>query len=261
MTKPTMFRVNEFFYPSSEIVNTYGIPTYKEANPALFTTISFPFLFGVMFGDIMHGAILFFWGVYLCFGNRKNPNSITGALGPYRYLFVLMGLFSFFCGLVYNDFSSLGTQTFGKTCFSVIEQGKHHDEYAHKLDKNCVYPFGIDPIWYRSTQEISYMNSFKMKISVIYGVVQMLFGTVLKGMNAAYFKRWNELIFEVATQIILMVVLFGFMDYMIILKWVTDWSTLKNGQVAPGIISTMIVMFINFGSAPKESKDAPLISN
>lgn len=256
-----MFRVNEFFYPFAEIVNTYGIPTYKEASPALFTAISFPFLFGVMFGDIMHGALLFLWGVYLCFGNRSNPYSITGALGPYRYLFLLMGLFSFYCGMVYNDFTSMATETFGKTCFSVIEKGKNHNEFAHKLDKNCVYPFGIDPIWYRSSQEISYMNSFKMKISVIYGVAQMLFGTTLKGMNAAYFKRWNELIFEVFTQVLLMVVLFGFMDFMIVLKWVTDWSEMHDGKVAPGIISTMIVMFINFGTPPKDSKEAALISN
>ena len=34
------------------IVNTYGVPRYREANPALFTAVTFPFLFGVMYGDI-----------------------------------------------------------------------------------------------------------------------------------------------------------------------------------------------------------------
>ena len=68
------------------------------------------------------------------------------------------------------------------------------------------------------------MNSFKMKISVIFGVAQMLLGTTMKGFNAVYFKEYIELIFEVITQFLLLVVLFGFMDYMIISKWVTNWE-------------------------------------
>jgi vacuolar-type H+-ATPase subunit I/STV1 len=29
-------------------VNTYGVPRYREANPALFTAATFPFFFGVI---------------------------------------------------------------------------------------------------------------------------------------------------------------------------------------------------------------------
>ena len=32
-----------------------GMARYKEFNPAVFSVTTFPFLFGVMFGDIGHG--------------------------------------------------------------------------------------------------------------------------------------------------------------------------------------------------------------
>lgn len=45
-TAPTHFTVNKYTYAFQEFVNTYGIPRYREANPALFTAATFPFLFG-----------------------------------------------------------------------------------------------------------------------------------------------------------------------------------------------------------------------
>ena len=55
---PTYFKLNEFTWAFQEIVNTYGYPRYREVNPGLFTIATFPFLFGVMFGDIGHGGLL-----------------------------------------------------------------------------------------------------------------------------------------------------------------------------------------------------------
>lgn len=74
-TPPTSFITNEFTGTFQKIVDTYGIPRYREFNPALFTCITFPFLFGVMFGDIFHGGLLLLFGVYLVYDNKtiKNP--------------------------------------------------------------------------------------------------------------------------------------------------------------------------------------------
>jgi V-type H+-transporting ATPase subunit a len=52
------------------IVDTYGIPSYKEVNPAVFTIATFPFLYGVMFGDIGHGTIMACVGLFLIFRNQ-----------------------------------------------------------------------------------------------------------------------------------------------------------------------------------------------
>lgn len=86
----------------------------------------------------------------------------------------------------------------------------------------------------------------KMKISVILGVTQMLFGIVLKGMNALYFKLPMDLIFEFIPQIIFLSILFGYMNVMIFIKWATDWS--EDPSKAPSIISLLMNIFLNGGS-------------
>jgi len=49
---PTYFKTDKFTAPFQSIVDTYGVPRYKEVNPGLFTIVTFPFLFGVMYGDV-----------------------------------------------------------------------------------------------------------------------------------------------------------------------------------------------------------------
>ena len=88
---------------------------YQEINPALFTIVTFPFLFGVMFGDVMHGALLFAFASAVCF--MPNSNSIFKAFAPIRYLLLLMGFFSLYCGFIYNDFTSIPLKLFGDSCF------------------------------------------------------------------------------------------------------------------------------------------------
>ena len=53
---PTHFHTNEFTLNTQAVVDTYGVPSYKECNPAVFTLVTFPFQFGIMFGDLGHGG-------------------------------------------------------------------------------------------------------------------------------------------------------------------------------------------------------------
>jgi V-type H+-transporting ATPase subunit a len=115
---PTYFVRNDFTSSAQEIVETYGVARYQEANPSYFTVVTFPFLFGVMFGDIGHGLILFCFGIYLVFWKKEIANPIMKALTPHRYMLTLMGFFATFCGFIYNDYLSTSLNLFG-SCYEV----------------------------------------------------------------------------------------------------------------------------------------------
>jgi V-type H+-transporting ATPase subunit a len=122
LTPPTYFEINEFVYPFHEIVVTYGTPSYKEVNPTAFNMVTFPFLFGVMFGDIGHGFLLFLFGSYLCWNHETILRNYP-ALRPLqkaRYLILLMGFFSTYCGFIYNDMMALPLDLFG-SCYESQE--------------------------------------------------------------------------------------------------------------------------------------------
>jgi len=60
---PTYIKTNEYTESFQQIINTYGIPGYQEANPALLTVVTFPFIFGMMYGDVGHGGLLLLVGI------------------------------------------------------------------------------------------------------------------------------------------------------------------------------------------------------
>ena len=253
LTVPTYFRECEFATVGQMVVDQYEIPAYKEINPGFFTSVTFPFLFGVMFGDVFAGTLLLCAGLYACCAPAR-PGSLVEAMAPGRYFLLLMGIFSVFCGVIYNDFTSVSMYLFGPSCWNLPAVG----ETLATPKPDCVYPIGIDPIWYMSSNEILFINSVKMKISLILGVLQMSLGIFLKGCNDLYKRKPIDFIFEFIPQITLFWCLFGFMDLMVVVKWTTDYS--DDTSKAPAIINTMLNMAMN-GGKPTNPHESPLFGD
>ena len=252
---PTYLKVNEFTMPFQMIVSEYGIPRYREVNPGLFTIITFPFMFGVMFGDIGHGGLILILSIWLCLKKDEILKTMPDfkMLVKTRYFFVMCGFFAFFNGWIYNDFFATPLGIFG-TCYE--NKMGDNDKIVAERKGDCVYPIGLDPKWYAATNELAFLNSFKMKMSVIIGVLQMILGLFLKGMNGIYFGDYIDFFFEFLPQLIFMCLLFGYMCLMIYIKWGTDWS--DDTSKAPSIISQLLMIFLNMGSTGPDNFKTPL---
>lgn len=214
---PTFFKTNDFTKVYLEIVETYGVPRYQEMNPAPWSIATFPYQFGVMFGDVGHGGLLFIATSFLVYkaDELREKKLVPKKLLEIRYLFFLMGCFALYCGIIYNEFFAITLKWFS-SCYNWhnLEREEHQ----------CVYPIGLDPAWYSAKNEVSYFNSFKMKLSIIIGVIHMMLGIFMRGLNNLYFRSAIDFFCEFVPQVIFLSCTFGYMCICIFIKWGTDWS-------------------------------------
>ncbi len=92
-----------------------------------------------------------------------------------------------------------------------------------------------------------------MKMAVIFGVMQMTLGISMNIFNHRNFKRPLFILFETIPQLVFLHSIFGYLVAIILYKWVTFWPQGK----APGLLNTLIYMFLSPGGVKPEDQLYP----
>ncbi|KAG5462512.1 MAG: ATPase V0/A0 complex, partial [Olpidium bornovanus] len=246
---PTYHRTNKFTVGFQNIVDAYGVARYREVNPGLFTVISFPFLFAVMFGDVGHGFLVSCAAGYMVWKEnmlaKKDFGEIFGTMFSGRYIILLMGLFSVYTGLIYNDIFSRALYIFNGSTWDFTGQPVQGTVTATRINSRT-YPFGVDPVWHLADNALIFTNSYKMKMAILLGVVQMTFGICLTVYNHVEFKHKKYILAEFVPQVIFMLSIFGYLSFMIVLKWCTNFE--GSATKPPSLLNMLIYMFLSPGN-------------
>ncbi|XP_037885704.1 V-type proton ATPase 116 kDa subunit a1 isoform X3 [Glossina fuscipes] len=253
---PTYNRTNKFTKAFQALIDAYGVATYREMNPAPYTIITFPFLFAVMFGDLGHGAVMALFGLWMIrkekgLAAQKTDSEIWNIFFGGRYIIFLMGVFSMYTGLIYNDIFSKSLNIFGSHWQisynkSTVISNKFLQLNPETADyTDTPYPFGMDPIWQvAGANKIIFQNAYKMKISIILGVIHMIFGVIMSYYNHTYFKNRLSLIYEFIPQMVFLLFLFFYMVLLMFIKW-NRYSAKNYGRYSASCAPSILITFID----------------
>ena len=78
---PTKMKNGWFSRPFEMLVGMYGLPGYKDMNPTPFVAITFTILFGIMFGDLGQGLVIFLLGFIIDKLMSKDAGGIFKRVG------------------------------------------------------------------------------------------------------------------------------------------------------------------------------------
>ncbi|XP_061382572.1 V-type proton ATPase 116 kDa subunit a 1-like isoform X2 [Danaus plexippus] len=272
---PTYHRTNKFTKGFQALINAYGDSTYRELNPGLYTIVTFPFLFSVMFGDVCHGIILLSFAGWMVWVekdhmDKRSRNEIWNIFFGGRYVILMMGIFTLYTGFLYNVFFSksiiLTTPYWKNTFDRETIENNHYIELNPVFETNPPYIFGVDPVWALAKNKIMYLNSLKMKLSIIIGIIHMMFGLSLSLFNHLYFKRRYAIFLEFIPQILFLTCLFFWLVTLMYMKWFMFSGKYRELKRSAGCAPLILILFIDMvllsTSKPvEEDCDAYMFSN
>ena len=150
---PTKIKHNKFISPFEEITKLYGLPIYEEVDPTPVIAITFPLIFGLMFGDVGHGLVLLIGGLTVGKLIKKNQG-----IRNMCWILAICGIGAILAGILYGEF--FGTQIFA-------------------------------PLWFSPFSPIS--NVFKFLIfSLVIGIIQIMSGLFLEMINFLYRRNFAD---------------------------------------------------------------------
>merc|ERR1719450_1211009 len=262
---PTFHRTTKYTAGYQHLVDAYGVNSYREVNPSVYTIATFPFLFAVMFGDAGHGTIMLVAALTMILKeksleSKKEMSEIFKIFFGGRYIIFLMSVFSIYTGLMYNDVFSKSLNIFGshwsaqRFDFQASNSSPLVLSNTFMLDPkdnasyiSDPYPMGIDPVWQSASNKIGFLNTYKMKISLIFGVIHMTFGVLLSLWNKMNKRLYSEIFLEFIPQLVFLLGIFGYLILMIFIKWIMYGANHEeplSEHCAPNLLITFINMML-----------------
>lgn len=161
---PVALTNNKFLRPFQMLVNTYARPRYGEVDPTILIALTFPLLFGAMFGDIGQGLVLALLGWLLANKKIKALSSMSSLGGIIMSVGASATVFGFLYGSIFGF------------------EGHHVEEYLG---------FTLHPLWLSPIEQILPILSFAIDV----GIVLLIVGFLLGIFNHLRSKDWAHLIF------------------------------------------------------------------
>ena len=169
---PILFHNPYLIRPFESIVFNYGTQNYREVDPTPIVAISFLLMFGMMFGDVGHGLVLFLLGYWIF---RK------------YYQFMDYGIIVMECGVSSAIFGLLYGSIFGVEHW--IPALLFHP--AESIDQFMKFAIGLGVVMISIGIILNIINSFQRKdyesgILGHYGIVGGLFYWIVIGLGLKY---------------------------------------------------------------------------
>ncbi|MCL2135059.1 MAG: hypothetical protein FWH37_05845 [Candidatus Bathyarchaeota archaeon] len=158
---PTKIKNNRFVKPFEELTKLYGLPKYNELDPTPIMAITFPILFGLMFGDLGHGLLLLVGGLVLGKLIKKGQG-----IKNLCYIMAACGLAACITGVLFGEF--FGQQIFAPLWYSPAEN-------IFKFLMFCLY-VGIAQIMIGIALELgNYIVNHKIADAALTSIPKMAF--------------------------------------------------------------------------------------
>ncbi len=197
------------------IVGLYGLPSSNEVDPTIFFIFTFSIFFGIMFGDLGHGMILFIIGLMgvLARGLKKSIRQMF-------LLVMIIGIMSSIMGFIFGEaFGAHITDLLG-----ITGPGHHDPVYLFGLE----YPF-IEPVG----DLVQVFN-----LTLIIGSIHIVLGLMLKVVNQIRKKEFDELLKDTTAQFFLYAAIIYFLTSLGILD--LGINPENEGFVLIGLVSVSV---------------------
>ena len=135
---PTLLRNPKLAWVFEKLTTSFGVPNYYELDPSSIMLVTFPIIFGMMFGDVIHGLILLLGGLYLLHLKRRGVRvgELFGYFVEGSPLIIMCGLSGMVFGFLYGEYLGFSHEEIkwlpGPLWFSPIEEavGPLHSVFA-----------------------------------------------------------------------------------------------------------------------------------